>query len=172
MSWKIRKTVGSCNVCQRKFSDEEKHYSLLQIQGEQLGREDRCIECWQKNLAPQDAIYWKSQFFLSPQKKRAIDFDGLREAFLQLTEKCEPTQESLFYLITLLLVRKKILKIREFKRVQDRECLVVAFSRARELHQVPVPDLSPEKLEPLKRELKAFFGDTENADPVHAAPAN
>ncbi len=155
--WKIQKNIGSCFVCKRVFSDGESHYSLLQIGIDSLSREDRCLECWKNNSAPVDAIFWRTKHFLSPQQKRAIDFDGLRELFLQLCEKREPAREALHYLVALLLVRKKILKIREWKRDSKQESLLLGFPRSQESFEIPVPDLPAEKLQALRDELKSLF---------------
>lgn len=161
MSWKIHKTAGQCGGCQRALSDGEAHFSLLRLEGENLLREDRCLACWQGFAAPADAIFWKTTHFVSPQKKKQIDFEALREIFLQLCEKKEPARAALHYLVTLLLVRKKILKIRELKRSEGQDSMIVGFSRSKESFEIPVPDFDPAKLEELKNELKALFGEME-----------
>lgn len=170
MSWKFHKTAGQCAGCNKAMADGESHFSMLRLEGENLLREDRCLACWQVYAIPESGIFWKTVHYVSPQKKKQIDFEALREIFLQLCEKKETGREALHYLVTLLLVRKKILKIRELKRTEGQDAMIVGFSRSQETFEIPVPDLDPAKLEALKGELKELFGESDAESPV-AAPA-
>lgn len=161
MSWKIRKQVGVCSGCGKSFQDGEAHFSVLHLSGEEVRREDWCLGCWTAREVPAEDIFWKTRHFLSPQRRRAIDFDALREVFLQLCERRQPGQEALHYLVALLLVRKKVLKPREVRRLPRGEVLVVAFPRSQEKFEIPVPELPPDRLDSLKQELKALFGEGE-----------
>ncbi len=165
MSWKISKKEGHCEICEKNLQDKEEHYSSLSFEGEKISRRDFCIECWEKNAKNGSEFFWRTRHELGAQKKRKIDYDGLRDLFVQLCENRSPEKESLHYIVGLLLIRKRLLKIHGVEKLGQGESLQVGFSRSPERYSLPVPNLDPQHLDALKAELVDLLGEPSEENP-------
>ncbi len=161
--WKIHRRDERCARCERVFEHEERHFSILLLGDEGFSREDRCTGCFERDGAqPNDLVFWRTRHRSAGRRGLAIDFESIEHLFFALQGRAVegPEREKLAelcYLLALLLLRKKRLKLVRIRREPGGECLVVRRPRRTEEHEIAVFDLTPERAESLRGELEKIF---------------
>ncbi len=161
--WKIHRRNERCARCERVFEDEERHFSILLFGAEGFSREDRCLECFERDGAqPNDLVFWRTRHRFAGRRGLAIDFESIEQLFFALQGRALEGPEGerlaeLCYLLALLLLRKKRLKLARIRSEPRGERLVVRRPRRTEEHEVAVFDLTPERAEGLRGELERIF---------------
>ena len=172
--WKIRKRKDGCSLCTHEFEEEEVFYSLLSIDPETIGREDRCVACFDPGELQEDvqgAIYWRTRRPSEGKRRLAVDFDVVEQLFFALAEHEKERILELRYLMSLLLLRKKRLKLVRVVRDEEGEAMVCRRPRRTEAIPVRVFDLSEERSLQLRQELARIFEGADVED-LLAAPAS
>ncbi len=170
-SWSIRKKAEACVACSREFADKERLYSLLRATEEGLARQDFCQTCYTARddaEAAQDLFFWHTRQQLVAKKGLAVDFDAVEGLFLALEGRGERRLAELRYLLALLLMRKKRLKLVRILRRSDAEGMVMRRPRRDEALEVLVFDLTSERMAELREDLASIF-EGAGADEVLAA---
>ena len=154
--WKIKRKEDGCVRCERPFEEGERHFSILLFDAESLGREDRCLSCFEGDEdLPQDLVFWKTQKQSATRHGIAVDFDSVERLFLALEGRAEERLVELRYLLSLLLMRKKRLKLVRVKRTDGGgEWMVLRRPRRTEALDVRVFDLTPARAGELRTELE------------------
>ncbi len=156
--WKIHRHGEGCLVCERAFEDEERHFSILLFSEESLGRQDRCLRCFEEwDDRPEDLIFWRTRRRVQKKRGLAVDFESIERLFSALEPRSEERLRELRYLLSLMLLRKKRLKLLRGRRTDGAEFLVVRRPRHTEEILVEVFDLSPERTAALRAELERIF---------------
>ena len=111
-----------------------------------------------------------------PAPARRVDYDLAQEFLDRLLREADPAREPLLYALTLLLSRKRRVKILATRRLPEGDLLDVLIPRAEDDERVNVraPRLSPEQEAELQRELARLFnfdqGEAEEPAPAPPAP--
>jgi len=169
--WKIRRLRGECAKCERAFeSDGERILTQVRFDGDDLVREDHHPECWEE---PADAIYWwATRYAVKARSTLALDFELIERLFFQLEERTEDKIRELRYLLCLMLMRKRRLKLVKVQRGGEGEAMLVRRPRHKEEWRVFVYDFDPERIEVLRGELTDLLdGDLEDGDEEIAGDA-
>ena len=172
-SWSIRKKSEACTACAREYVDGEALFSLLQAGEEGLARVDLCQSCFQARPdedAAKDLFFWKTRFQPQAKKGLAVDFDAVEGLFLALEGREETRLAELRYLLALLLMRKKRLKLVRILRRTDAEGMVMRRPRRDEALEVLVFDLTPERMDAPRADLARIF-EGAGAEEILAQPA-
>ena len=169
--WRIRRENEVCTSCERAFEPGEALFSVLILDEEGLGRRDLCQACFEAE-APSEAegptrIYWRTRRRTDEKRGLAVDFDAVEGLFHALDGRDEERLRELRYLLCLLLMRKRRVKLLRVARSDEAELLIVRRPRREEELRVEVFDLTPEKAEELRGQLEAIF---EGSDLELAAP--
>ena len=170
--WKLKQRRDGCTRCERPFAEDEPLFSLLSFQSEELSREDVCRACFGglRAAAGDDLIFWRSRHRVG-KKAYAVDFEALEGLFLALEGREEPALRELRYLLALLLMRKKRVKLVRTARRDDGEAMLLRRPRRTEELVVYVFDLPPERAQVLRDKLRAIFEGAEVAELLGAAEA-
>ena len=173
VDWKIERRRDRCLRCESPFEEGTRHVSTIAFQGESLAREDLCAVCWEMRERGLEIFHW----YTRQQKDRrslALDLPTLEQLFLRLEGNEEARILELRYVIALILMRKRRLKLVRVVR-EPRETLVLRRPRREESLRVPVCDFEPERMDALRQELIGIFegaegpgGGEEPAPPGHA----
>jgi hypothetical protein len=174
--WKIKRKEDGCVRCERAFEEDERHFSILLFDAETLGREDRCVPCFEGDEElPTDLVFWKTQRRARSRHGISVDFDSVERLFLALDGRPEERLIELRYLLSLLLMRKKRLRLVRVKRLEGGgEWMVLRRPRRTEALEVQVFDLTPERAGELRAELARIVEGAggEDLDAIlEAAPA-
>jgi hypothetical protein len=109
LDFEVQRCTRRCAATDRALAPGDVCYSVLEINGAEVIRTDFCSDGW--NGAPQAAFgWWKSRIPEPTAKKiRLAPNDVLLELFDQLAQRRE--QQDLRYVLTLLLVRRRVLRV-------------------------------------------------------------
>jgi len=177
--WRIHRHEVLCGACQRPFQDGETLYSLLHLAAEPLRREDHCERCFVDPGASEGMLFWRTHHVADGSRRLAVDFDAIEELFIALESRKEIRSMELRYLLALLLLRKKRLKLVGVRRGDGGETMCVRRPRRTEEFEVAVFELDGERATALKSDLARIFEGAgvealSTADPLPAvavAPA-
>src|SRR6476619_6104089 len=120
LDFEVQRCTRCCAATERALEPGDECYSVLEVQGADVIRKDFSREAWKG--APETAFgWWKSRVPETSAKKiKLAPNDVLLELFDQLAEQSE--QEDLRYVLALLLVRRRVLRVdvtNESRREED-----------------------------------------------------
>jgi hypothetical protein len=153
--WRIHRREPGCASCARAFEEGEWVYSHLRLDAERLQRADHCQACFENAKLP-EGPFWRSRH-RDRRGSLAVDYEALEELFLALEGRAEARLEELRYLLALLLLRKKRLKLVGVRRHATGESLCLRRPRRSEEFDVRVFELDPARAQTLKAELARVF---------------
>jgi hypothetical protein len=138
MDYEFQPCTRRCATTGRELAPGESYYSALVPEGSGYRRVDYAEDAWQG--PPPGAIgWWKSQ---RPDKRRArwAPNDVLLDFFDQL--EGQQQNQDLRYVLALLLVRRRVLKLDQTETTPEGEVLVLECPRRESTHRVRtiVPD--------------------------------
>jgi hypothetical protein len=90
-------------------------------------------------------------------KSRTVDVKVLEDLFLRLVQEKDPAKEDILFLLSMLLVQKRVLKYREMRTVGTRRFVLVGKPRSPKTWEVADPGMEPEKMAALREELKRIL---------------
>jgi len=111
LDFEVQRCTRRCAATDRALEPGDECYSVLEISGADVLRRDFCPEGW--NGAPDTAFgWWKSRVPEPTAKKiKLAPNDVLLEFFDQLADR--KVQADLRYVLTLLLIRRRVLRLEE-----------------------------------------------------------
>jgi len=184
--WKIRRRHGECSRCEAAFEDGQRLASLLRIDEEDdVLREDVCEACWKAGDPDSYLFWWFTRHHPTRSKTVQLDLGSLERLFMELGSREEGSLRELRYLLCLLLMRKRKLKLIRVLRGKDGERLILRRPRRQEEIEVHVFDFTTERLEELRSRLQEVLdgagplagdelpggeSDEEGAEPSEAEP--
>lgn len=171
----LKKPGTTCCVSGKTFEIGDEYVSFLAYDDEAgWQRADISPDCFE-SLADKPFAYWRSRIAEPEAKKaRPLDLNFLTEFFVRLQDqKSEDEHNEVGYIVTLLLVRKKVLKQLGLIVEDEDEFLEVRFTKEKEgkVYRVPVPEINAEKMDIIRDDLGRIFNldDLATDKPV---PAN
>ncbi|MDZ4817610.1 MAG: hypothetical protein SGJ20_01415 [Planctomycetota bacterium] len=159
MDYDIQRGTRHCAVSQRELKPGEVFYSVLRSSGSQIVREDFSGEVWQG--PPADTVgWWKSQVPTSDAKKFHW---APNDVMLQLFEDLEnePEQSDLRYVLTLLLIRRRVLRLEDTEPAEPAgETMVLYCPRKETDYRVRVVTPDEVRIQEIQQELaRLLFAD-------------
>ena len=172
--WKLPKRADCCQACEAELVPHDEVTTVIGLDAEGPVRRDLCAACGQSAESIPDAIFWRRRLPESAAVRPVVDYSLLRELFTRMLVREEVLYRRLCYLIALILVRKRHLRLKGFAQRGEREVMVVTRGAGQPEFDVPAPFLAAEDLPPLRerlsRLLQADLGELE-ADPEAAVRA-
>ena len=109
LDFEVQRSTRRCAATDRPLAPGDECYSVLEVQGAEVIRKDYCREAWRG--PPEGAFgWWKSRVPEPVAKKiKLAPNDVLLELFDQLAD--QPLQEDMRYVLTLLLVRRRVFRL-------------------------------------------------------------
>ena len=156
MEYKIRKSSYRCSQCEREMDVGESYCSVLLLEEQEPVRTDYCESCFSErevDADDDDQAYWRTRRAEGTEKRRAIDFVTLRELFFRMAEHQGEEYRQICYLVALVLIRKRLLKLSEFVTVDGVDYLVVTTRLRKEPLRLEAPELHPAQFAELREKL-------------------
>ena len=169
--WRIRRREERCERCERAFLEGESIFSLLFVEDGRLRREDACPACFEGRTGGGELVFWRTRHRQGRTRALTVDFEAIEELFLALASREEERLLELRYLLALLLLRKKRLKLTGMRRNEGKSAMVLARPRREEELLVAVFELAPERIEALREELGRIFDGEGTEDLLAGAVA-
>ena len=154
--WRINRREECCTTCGRPFGEGETFFSLLFLDPDRLRRADLCAACFAVPPAGA-AVFWRTRRRPERRSRLSVDFEAIEELFLALEGRSEERLRELRYLLALLLLRKKRLKLVGVRRHDAGETMCLRRPRRAEEFEVLVHELDSERAQALKAELARIF---------------
>ncbi len=152
MDYEIQRCTRRCGATDRELQPGEEFYSVLVAEGAKLVRHDYSVEAWQG--PPEGAAgWWKSQV-PRPDAKRV--HWAPNDVMLQFFEELEqqPTRQDMRYVLALLLVRRRVMRLEEeIKEADGRETLVLYCPRREATYRVSVVMPDESRTDEIQQEL-------------------
>ena len=152
MDYEIQRCTRRCAKTGREFRPGEAFFSVVVPEGSTLVRRDYAVEAWQ---GPPEGVlaWWKSQL-PSPEAKRV--HWAPNQAMLQWFEDLEhqPDAQPTRYLLALLLVRRRVLRVEEETRdANGQPCWVLYCPRRDATYRVLVALPDETRIPTIQEEL-------------------
>jgi hypothetical protein len=152
LEYDIQRCSRRCAATERELADGETCYSVLVSEGGGVVRRDYSAEAWAG--PPENAIGWWKATVADPSKGRPhwAPNDVMLSYFERLLE--DPAAEDARYVLALLLVRRRLLRLESSQRdAAGRETLVLYCPRNEAEYRVAESVPSPERAAAIQQQL-------------------
>lgn len=159
LDFEVQRCTRRCAATGRELVPGEPLVSVLVANGSQVVRHDYAADAWTEPPQP-NLGWWRSRVPEgSAQRVVWAPNDVLLDYFERL--ESDPTQLDVRYVLTLLLVRRRLLRVEKTATdAQGQEQLVVYCSRSEREHRVAAVMPDDERARVIQRQLTALlFGD-------------
>ncbi len=157
MEWKIKPGLEKCGQCDRAFDEGGAYYSTLKVEDDSVLRKDYCTSCFDPEESA-DKIFWRARVVVQDAAmKRKVDFNILRELFFQMVNSKSASLASLTYLVGLVLVRKRYLRLVGFFSEGGVDLMRVQRRSGEPVISIEMPLLEAKDLELLKEQLSELL---------------
>ena len=179
--WRIPARAEQCSGCQTTLAVGDDVTVLLRMGDEGPTRDDLCEDCGAALESSGENVYWRRPLRESEAASPVVDYALLREMFDRMLQRTEPVYQRLSYLVGLVLLRKRHLRLKGFEVRDGREVMVVVRGAGQPEMEVPAPHLSADELVETREQLTRLLAadlpalDDERPagqpDPIDAAVA-
>jgi hypothetical protein len=173
MDWRIERIRELCSACSTPFVHDQRVISVVTADAERVARRDLCERCAPRGGG--EALWWETRFQQQTNQKKKVDFDRLLRIFEAWQKSPPQGQESLLYLIALLLVRKRFLRMVDLVNQEGVECLRLRRpGPAEQWYLTPAPLLTAADLPALRARLEELIDGSfeEEEMPPSADPSD
>jgi len=155
--YEISRATGKCATCARPLEVGDVFYTVVVAEGEGFVRHDIGAECWQG--PPAGALCHFRTRVPEREKKRKVLVDDsiLVDFFRRLSETDEAGKERFRFVLSLILLRKRLLKYEQTTRDGDREYWHMRLMPDKTQHRVVNPGLEESQIEGLMVELGSIL---------------
>lgn len=169
--YKIEVSGRRCRTCDRAFAVGDEYYSAVveTAQEDLLERHDFCPACWKADGAY--FSFWKTRV-PEPQQApqhgpRLIDLGRLLQLFEHLADAADVQAQRFRYVLALVLMRKRRLKIVESRRrAGGGQELTLRETGAERRHTVTAPSVTEEEIRSVADRLREVLDMPERWDQV------
>lgn len=158
--WNIQSRAHSCQVCGRHFSDKQHYHTVLVDLHREVQRQDMCESCWTQNHADgassrQGFIsHWQGVYEAPPPAPpEAIKKENAETLLRRIIESNEPRYAAASYILAVMLERKRILKVKEQFRRENRRVFVYEHPKTADVFTITDPDLQLNQLDEVQRDV-------------------
>jgi len=151
IDYEVARCTRRCAATGRELAPGEAIYSVLVPEGSQVVRKDFAVADWPG--PPENALgWWKSQLPDATKKAQWAPHEVMLEFFESLEQ--DPTREDLRYVLALLLVRRRVLRVEsEETDAAGRTVQVLDCPRKETQYRVAVVLPEPSRAEELQAQL-------------------
>jgi len=155
--YEISRSSGKCATCGRALEVGDSFYTVVMPEGEGFLRQDIGAECWQG--PPEGAVCHFRTRVPEREKKRKVLVDDsvLVDFFRRLSETDEAGKERFRFVLSLILLRKRLLKYEQTTREAGREYWHMRLMSDKSQHRIVNPGLVESQIEGLTVELGAIL---------------
>jgi hypothetical protein len=155
LDFQVQRFSRRCTRTDRELRPGEVYYSVLVAEGADVVRYDFCEAAWEG--PPPGALgFWRArvpdahghQFHFAPH-------DVMLQYFARLAD--DPTKVDVCYIVALLLLRRRVVRLEETERVGDREFMVLVSPRTDQEYRIATVDVSPRRAQEIQEELAALL---------------
>ena len=166
MEWSINRGSHVCYLCEKTFPEEEVYLSALNDENNEFLRKDFCDECWDKRDSENCFSHWKTKISKKPEKvERYAKTDVFYDLFNKLENEKDLSRVNFRYVLSLYLMRKKVLKLKSSHKSNENEYLVLYNVREDNDTEVLNPKLNEEEVLAVTDEIGKLVNYTPQVSP-------
>ena len=170
MEWSINRGSHVCYLCEKTFPEEEVYLSALYDENNEFLRKDFCDECWDKRDSENCFSHWKTKISKKPEKvERYAKIDVFYDLFNKLENEKDLSRVNFRYVLSLYLMRKKVLKLKSSHKSNENEYLVLYNVREDNDTEVLNPKLNEEEVLAVTDEIGKLVNYTPQVSPDNAS---
>ncbi len=157
--WKVNKSQRVCAASGKIFEPGEVFFSALKEEDEGFTRYDYSPQVWDEIDKTAFFSYWKTHLEEKNNDRKnrlKIDTEAFYTFFCSLQHK-ENNNRLFTYLLALILIRKRLLRLDEIEKSPDGESLIIYDTREKTELQVKVPEVTETAINEAKKELEEIF---------------
>jgi hypothetical protein len=158
MDYDIHRSTRHCAKTSRELKPGETFYSVLTTSGAEVVREDFASEAWEG--PPDNALgWWKSHVpSADARKMHWAPNDVMLDLFDDLAE--QPDQADMRYVLALLLIRRRVLRLEDTEHGDEEETMVLYCPRREAEYRVAATPPSEQRVAEIQQELaRLLFAD-------------
>jgi hypothetical protein len=159
-AWKLPRPGDCCAGCQQPLLAGMLCTTVVRLHADAPLREDLCTACGERAVADPEVCFWTRRRPESGNQRAVVDYAMLRELFGRMLQRSDEVYRRLSYLVALVLIRKRFLRLVGFQRRAGREVMVVTRGAGQPTVDVPAPLLTAEDLLSVRDQLAQLM----NAD--------
>ncbi len=155
MEYEIKRSTRHCAKTGRELTPGDAFYSVLRAAGSEVVREDYSAEAW--DGPPEAAIGWWKARVPQPDAKRVQWAPN--EVMLQLFEDLEGQGEhaDLRYVLTLLLIRRRVMRLEETEQTEQGEVMVLYCPRREAEYRASIVMPTEERVREIQEQLAGLL---------------
>jgi hypothetical protein len=170
--WNIEPASRRCAASGQELKEGQEFYAVLYEEGESFRREDYALDAW-KGPPEGTFCHFRSRIPVKTRKQRLFaDDDTLVSFFLRLANAQEETKIHFRFVLSLILLRKRLIRYERTCHDNDREYWVMRLTREpadesgddSAVQKVLNPRLDDRQIEAVSRELGAILHGPSPAD--------
>ncbi|MCC8179872.1 MAG: hypothetical protein LIP23_03040 [Planctomycetes bacterium] len=158
--WRIGRRTRHCAASGESIEPGTVFYSGLIENGDDFERKDYSPEAWPEIDKAQFYSYWKNKPAAQggESKKVQVDYDRLLAFYDSLDGAEEPGRRLFRYVLALIFVRKRILRLDDMARSLDGDKLILHDRRdGGRTVEITAPDATAEQLAAVQQKLNQLF---------------
>ena len=171
--WQVARVTGRCAATGRELAEGETYYACLFEGPQGLDRRDYSVEAW--NGPPEGCFcFWKGRIPTKEKKPAtiAVDTELLTHLFLRLEDQDSEAQQQFRFVLGLLLMRKRVLRLEGTTRRDGAEYWQMKLGSDGSMHELLNPRLTNEQIDRLGQQLLAILsGEVDAVNAVESPPA-
>ncbi|GMV95690.1 MAG: hypothetical protein HRF43_19925 [Phycisphaerae bacterium] len=171
--WELARTSGRCALTGRVFGEGEAFFAALFETPAGFERRDYAPEAW--SGPPEGCFcYWRGRVPRRDRKPTGLFIDPamLTQIFVSLEDDPSEARQQFRFVLALLLMRKRLLRLEGSVRSEGREYWRMVLAADKSEHQVLNPRLTEERIAALSAQLTALLGgDVEAVETEGQPPA-
>lgn len=156
MDFEVQRCTRHCAETGNEFKPDEVFFSALIADQAQIVRKDFCVDAWQG--PPDGALgWWKSK--MPSRNSRRVNWapnDIMLDYFSELQQ--QPEKQDVLYVLTLLMIRRRLLRIEDEETVEDGKLKLNVYCPRRETnYDVLVVEPDAQRQQEIQEELSALL---------------
>lgn len=150
--WRIGKKGQACGACGKPFPFEVPFHSVIHVEGEGFARRDLCEACFAAAPVPPFS-HWRTAIPRPEDGRRTFDLGLAAEFLRRLGAEGDRERAPLAYLLALLLVRKRAVRLLDLPGDEHGPRARVEFHDGREAVEIAAPPLNEDQIPALRDQL-------------------
>jgi hypothetical protein len=173
VEWSVNRGSHVCSLCEKTFPEEEVYLSALYDENNEFLRKDFCLECWDKEGNEKSFSYWKTKISKKPEKVEIYaKIDIFYDLFNKLENEKDLSRVNFRYVLSLYLIRKKVLKLISSHKSNKDEYMVLHNVKEGTDTEVLMPQLNKEEVLAVTDEIGKLVNCTPQISPDNASVAD
>ena len=156
--WNIQSRAHACQSCNHPFANRETYHTILSDEKRNFLRIDVCQKCWEEqfNEARDRKGFiscWHGEYVAPPAVVEAIQKENAETLLRKLIEVNDPKYAAASFILAVMLERKRILKVKEQIRTEDKRIFIYEQPKTGDVFTIPDPALQLNQLEEVQRDV-------------------